>query len=53
VGASLGLVFLDGTTGAPSRALDIADSAMFEVKRRGGGVQLATFPQMSASQGAA
>ena len=53
VGASLGLVFLDGTTGAPSRALDIADSAMFEVKRRGGGVQLATFPQMGASQGAA
>lgn len=53
VGASLGLVFLDGGTGAPSRALDVADAAMYQVKRRGGGVQLASFTPIGAGLGVA
>lgn len=40
VGASLGLVFLDRAT-TVVRALDVADSAMYEVKARGGGVIVA------------
>jgi diguanylate cyclase (GGDEF)-like protein len=49
VGASLGLVFLDRVTEAPSQALDCADAAMYEAKRRGGGVAVAFLPQTRPS----
>jgi diguanylate cyclase (GGDEF)-like protein len=39
VGASLGLVYLDPETAATAR--DVADMAMYEAKRRGGGVEVA------------
>ncbi len=47
VGASLGMVFLDRSADAPEGALDIADAAMYAAKARGGGVELATPPQMA------
>ena len=49
VGASFGLVFLDRVTEAPSQALDCADAAMYEAKRRGGGVAVAFLPQTRPS----
>jgi len=48
VGASLGLVFLDQTADAPDQALDTADTAMYEAKARGGGVELAAPLHVSA-----
>ena len=53
VGASLGLVFLDREAEAPSCALDCADAAMYEAKRRGGGVAVASMQRPQASLGVA
>jgi diguanylate cyclase (GGDEF)-like protein len=39
IGASLGVVYLDAETAATAR--DVADMAMYEAKRRGGGVEVA------------